>query len=82
MADPGLLLFSNDTGQQLFANDDWGGGASLANSMSSVGAFALADPASRDAVLVATLPPGAYSARVSGKNGTGGTAIVEVYEVP
>jgi hypothetical protein len=48
--------------------------------MSSVGAFALADPASLDAGLVVTLPPGAYSVRVSGKNGTGGTAIVEVYE--
>lgn len=82
MADPGLVLFSNDTGQQISANDDWGGGAALSGSMSAVGAFALADPASRDAVLVATLPPGAYSARVSGKNGTGGTAIVEVYEVP
>jgi hypothetical protein len=48
--------------------------------MSSVGAFALGDPASRDAGLVVTLPPGAYSVRVSGKNSTGGTAIVEVYE--
>jgi hypothetical protein len=48
--------------------------------MSSVGAFALGDPASRDAGLVATLSPGAYSVRVSGKNATGGTAIVEVYE--
>lgn len=82
MADPGLVLFSNDTGQQLATNDDWGGGAVLANAMSSVGAFALADPASRDAVLVMTLPPGAYSARVAGKNGSGGTAIVEVYEAP
>ena len=82
MADPGLLLFSNDTGVQLAANEDWGGGAVLAAAMSSVGAFALADPASRDAVLVMTLPPGAYSARVAGKNGAGGTAIVEVYEKP
>jgi hypothetical protein len=80
MADPGLVLFSNDTGLQIGANDDWGGGAALANAMSSVGAFALADPASLDAGLVVTLPPGAYSVRVSGKNGTGGTAIVEVYE--
>jgi hypothetical protein len=80
MADPGLVLFSNDTGLQIGANDDWGGGAALATAMSSVGAFALADPASLDAGLVVTLPPGAYSVRVSGKNGTGGTAIVEVYE--
>ncbi len=82
MADPGLVLFNNDLGQQIGANDDWGGGASLSNAMSAVGAFALADPTSRDAVLVVTLPPGAYSARVAGKNGTGGTALVEVYEAP
>jgi hypothetical protein len=81
MVDPGLVLFSNDTGLQLDLNDDWGGNAVLSNTMSSVGAFALADPASRDAVLVRTLPPGAYSARVAGKSGAGGTAIVEVYEV-
>jgi hypothetical protein len=74
------VLFSNDTGQQIGANDDWGGTAALASAMSSVGAFALGDPASRDAGLVVTLPPGAYSVRVSGKNATGGTAIVEVYE--
>ena len=80
MADPGLVLFSNDTGLQIGANDDWGGGAALATAMSAVGAFALADPASLDAGLVVTLPPGAYSVRVSGKNGTGGMAIVEVYE--
>jgi hypothetical protein len=80
MADPELVLFNNNTGLQVAANDDWGGGAALANAMSSVGAFGLADPASRDAVLVMTLPPGAYSARVAGKNGTGGTAIIEVYE--
>ncbi len=80
MADPGLVLYNNDTGQQIGASDDWGGGAPLASAMSAVGAFALADPASRDAALVVTLAPGAYSARVSGKNATGGTAIVEVYE--
>ena len=80
MADPGLVLFSNDSGQQIGANDDWGGTAALTSAMSSVGAFALGDPASRDAGLVATLSPGAYSVRVSGKNATGGTAIVEVYE--
>lgn len=80
MADPGLVLFNNDTGQPIGANDDWGGTAALASAMNSVGAFALGDPASRDAGLVVTLPPGTYSVRVSGKNATGGTAIVEVYE--
>jgi hypothetical protein len=48
----------------------------------SVGAFALADTATKDAVLLVTLAPGAYSARVSGVGASAGTAIVEVYELP
>jgi hypothetical protein len=32
--------------------------------------------------LLLTLPPGPYSARINGANGSGGAAIVEVYEVP
>jgi hypothetical protein len=33
-------------------------------------------------VLLVTLAPGAYSARVSGIGSSAGTAIVEVYELP
>jgi hypothetical protein len=45
-----------------------------------VGAFALG-AGSKDAVLLVTLPAGAYTAQVSGVAG-GGIALVEVYEVP
>jgi hypothetical protein len=40
---------------------------------------------SRDAVLLVTLPPGSYTAQVSGvgaANVNTGVALVEVYEVP
>ncbi len=47
-----------------------------------VGAFPLASDASRDAALVFTPAPGAYTATVSGKAGTTGVALVEVYELP
>jgi len=80
MADPVLVLFSNDSGREIAGNDDWGGSAGLAAAMGTVGAFPLGDAASRDAALVVTLPPGAYSARVSGQAGLGGLALVEVYE--
>ena len=64
------------------SNDNWD--AALAPMFSSVGAFALT-PGSKDAALVVTLPPGSYTAQVSGV-GTGtavqGVAIVEVYELP
>ena len=81
MADPRLELFDNNTGRRLAANDDWAGSGDLATAAASVGAFALSSGASKDAVLLVTLPPGPYSARIAGVGGTGGAALVEVYEV-
>jgi len=48
--------------------------------MSSVGAFGLAAN-SADSAVVITLPPGAYTAEVTGSGNTTGTALVEVYEI-
>ncbi len=59
----------------------WGGSPSLATAFSQVGAFALA-PDSRDAALLVTLLPGAYTAQVTGTAGTTGVALVEIYDVP
>lgn len=82
MADPRLELFDNSDGQRLAGNDDWAGSGELATAAASVGAFALAGGTSKDAVLLVTLAPGAYSARINGAGGAGGTALIEVYEVP
>jgi cyclophilin family peptidyl-prolyl cis-trans isomerase len=81
MANPQLELF-NDARQRILANDDWGGAAELSSTATAVGAFPLIGATSKDAVVVVTLAPGAYTARVSGVDNTGGTAIVEIYEVP
>ena len=60
-------------------NDSWN--ASLTPVFPGVGAFSL--PAgSRDAALVVSLPPGSYTAQVSGVGGLTGDAIIEVYELP
>ena len=80
MADPKLDVFSGQT--VIASNDNWGGAAHLTTVGTAVGAFAVTDAASKDAMLVITLAPGSYTAQVSGVNNTGGTAIVEVYEVP
>ncbi|MEY4816264.1 MAG: hypothetical protein RLZZ162_3337 [Verrucomicrobiota bacterium] len=82
MSDPKLELFDQETGSKITENDNWGGDAQLMDAAASVGAFALADTATKDAVLLVTLAPGAYSARVSGIGSSAGTAIVEVYELP
>ena len=82
MSDPKLELFDQETGSKITENDNWGGDSQLMDAAASVGAFALADTATKDAVLLVTLAPGAYSARVSGIGSSAGTAIVEVYELP
>lgn len=45
------------------------------------GAFPLS-ARSRDAVLVVVLPPGNYTAQLTGAGNTAGSALVEVYELP
>jgi len=48
--------------------------------MSLVGAFSLT-PGSTDSAMVLTLPPGTYTAEVSGSDGGTGIALVEIYEM-
>ena len=78
-----VLTLFNSSQVAIAGNDNWGGNNALATTGGRVGAFALFSPTSRDAVLLMTLAPGSYTAQVSPVSGTaGGTAIVEVYEVP
>ena len=79
MADPKLSLFSGSNTIQ--ENDNWGGDAQITAAGSAVGAFAIADRAGKDAMMLVTLAPGNYTATVSG-TGAGGTVLVEVDEVP
>ncbi len=84
LADPQLTLTQTVNGSTvtIASNDNWAGDASISSAASSVGAFALASASSQDAALLVTLPPGVYTAQVSGVGGTTGVALVEVYEVP
>ncbi len=78
LANPRLDLYQGTTLIQ--SNDDWGGSTTLSNAFNAVSAFQLTSPL--DAVLLVTLPPGSYTAQVSGVNGTTGVALIEVYEMP
>ncbi len=56
--------------------------AATAQAARDTGAFGLAN-GSKDAALILTLAPGAYTAQVNGADGTStGGALIEVYEVP
>jgi beta-glucanase (GH16 family) len=79
LPDPLLQLYSGGT--VIASNQGWGGSAPIAAAATGVGAFAWADPASSDAALLLTLPPGAYTAIVSGAGGDSGVSLVEVYDV-
>lgn len=75
LADPVLTIYSGETA--IATNDDWND--ALAADFAAVGMFAW--PAgSKDAALAITLPPGAYTAQISGKNGATGVALIEIYE--
>ena len=73
LADPTLELHKPD-GAQVF-NDDW------KENQAAVEASTLPPERDEESAIVATLPPGAYTAIVRGKNDATGVGLVEVYEL-
>jgi hypothetical protein len=91
LSDPRLAVYRGQT--MVAQNDNWSTpapvnatpipatAAELAAVAEAVGAFALG-AGSLDAAVLVTLPPGAYTAQVSGAGTSTGVALVEIYEVP
>ena len=79
LADPQIQLF-NGSNALVVANNNWGGAGDVIAASAQVGAFPLAAN-SLDAVVLASLAPGSYTAQVSGVGGTTGLALVELYDV-
>jgi hypothetical protein len=78
LTDTQLQLFN---GTSLIAsNDNWNGAANISTASNQAGAFPLS-PSSLDSVILATLPPGSYTAQVSGVGGRTGVALVELYDM-
>jgi hypothetical protein len=85
LADPELSLYRSNpdgTSTLVATNIGWGGSAQLASVGDQVGAFSWGSLGTADSALLATLPPGPYTAEVSGASGDTGVALVEVYDVP
>jgi hypothetical protein len=84
LAQPQLRLYS---GSNVMAeNIGWDSGSAadtqaLRDAFKAVG-LSQFPAGSADCALLATLSPGAYTAIVSGVNGTTGVALIEVYEMP
>jgi beta-glucanase (GH16 family) len=84
LPDPILQLYksnSDGTSTLIGSNAGWGGDPQIVSTAGAVGAFAWPDPASADSALLVTLPPGNYTAVVSGASGDTGVSLVELYAV-
>lgn len=70
-----LLQVVNDKGAVVASNDSWNMPGE------EVSALGLAPTDAREAALVTSLSPGSYTAIVSGKDGAGGVALVDLYDL-
>jgi hypothetical protein len=77
LADPQLTLVDSN-GNGIVFNDNWQDNATHAQQLS---ALQLQPNAPTESAVVATLPPGQYTAVVAGKANTTGIGLIEVYYV-
>jgi arabinan endo-1,5-alpha-L-arabinosidase len=85
LPDPLLQLWSVGSAsgnQMLAAQAGWNGDPAITAAAEKVGAFSWGPGPSGDSALLVTLPPGLYTAQVTGAAGDTGTTLIEVYEVP
>jgi hypothetical protein len=77
LADPTLEL-RDANGALIGSNNDWQDDAAQAAGLTAAG---LAPPGNLDAAIIATLPPGLYTALLAGRNNGTGVGLVEVYDL-
>jgi len=78
LANPTLSLVRSSDQAVIASNDDWQSAPNAAQLQAS----GFAPPDARESAILATLPPGAYTAIVSGVGGATGVSVVGVYVVP
>jgi len=76
LADPFVSLLDG-TGNVLYNNDNW-----KDTQQAAIQATGLAPPNNLESAILRTLPPGNYTAVLSGKNSTTGIGLLEVYSTP
>lgn len=85
LSNPVLSVYQGET--LVSTNAAWAGSTRAAtedlnDAFDRAGAFRLVDEASRDAAMVVSLAPGAYTVQVKSGNGSPGAALLEVYDLP
>ncbi|MFO1449303.1 MAG: endo-1,4-beta-xylanase [Opitutaceae bacterium] len=86
LADPSLRIYETVPGgsRLLASNDDWGlssRASQIRAAAAQVGAFGV-DDFGRDASLLLSLEPGAYTVHLSGATTASGVALLEAYALP
>ena len=71
-----MFAGSTKTGE----NDNWGGTTALTTAIAAFTGFPFANPASLDAAVLASIPPGDNSVRISATGSGTGTVIAELYD--
>lgn len=80
LADPQLTVYRNGI-TVIAANDNWEDASGVGAAAGRVRAFPFAT-GSKDAAVLLTLAPGAYTAQIATRDRNPGAALIEVYEVP
>ncbi len=84
LADPMLQVYQSNldgTSTLLESNTGWNANPQIAAVATSVGAFSWGAAPTADSAILVTLPPGAYTAQITGASGDSGTSLAEIYEV-
>lgn len=81
------VLTVQQSGRPIASNSAWAGPTASAteatlDAFDRAGAFRLVDETSRDAALVLSLAPGAYTVQVKSGDATPGATLLEVYDLP
>jgi hypothetical protein len=78
LPNPSLVLVRSVDGAIIEVNDDWGSAANAAQIQAS--GFAPSNPL--EAAMLISLPPGAYTAILSGSGGGTGVGVIGVFTAP
>jgi sugar lactone lactonase YvrE len=77
-----VLTIHDSTGAAIYSNTGWGSSQVLLNAAAAVFASPVLQPDSADSEVLLTLPPGGYTAEISGADGGTGVALCAIYQLP
>ena len=76
------LTIHDSSGAVIYSNTGWGNNPVLLKAAASAYAQPVLQPGSADSEVLLTLPPGGYTAEISGADGGTGVALCAIYQLP